>query len=89
MLLSVALILGLLSLATAQIGNYAFIGCYNEPPNDRVFSIHYADDTMAVEECFSYCGGVTQYWGLEYGREVCLAIHPFPVPTDMTIVLVW
>ncbi|KAK1239930.1 hypothetical protein MKX08_007372 [Trichoderma sp. CBMAI-0020] len=51
------------------VNNYDFQGCWAEPPNDRaIIDQMYANDSMTLESCATFCKGFT-YFGTEYGRE--------------------
>lgn len=51
------------------VNNYNFQGCWDEPPNDRaIIDQTYANDSMTLESCATFCNGFT-YFGTEYGRE--------------------
>lgn len=51
------------------VGDYTFVGCQTEATSGRALSGKaYADDTMTLELCATYCSGFT-YFGTEYGRE--------------------
>ncbi|KAL2179114.1 uncharacterized protein P884DRAFT_239711 [Thermothelomyces heterothallicus CBS 202.75] len=52
------------------VGDYTFVGCQTEAATGRALSGKevYADDSMTLEKCATYCAGFT-YFGAEYGRE--------------------
>lgn len=51
------------------VGAYVAQGCWTPPPNDRVVSDKaFADDTLTLETCATFCDGF-EYFGAEYGRE--------------------
>ena len=51
---------------------YAFAGCWAEPENTRALTaVSYATGAMTLEYCAANCAGLYEYWGVEYGREVC------------------
>ena len=54
------------------IGNYVPLGCYTEPVGGKILPTEFATDSMTYEQCGSFCAGKYKYFGLEYGREVCL-----------------
>lgn len=60
---------------TASVAPYTFVGCWTEPENARALTaISYATDAMTLEYCAANCAGLYEYWGVEYGREVCPAL---------------
>jgi len=60
-----------LSKAVSSTIPYEYVGCWAEPSNVRALTtVSYASDSMSLEYCEGYCGGVYEYWGVEYGREV-------------------
>jgi len=64
---------GKLSKAATNAIPYEYVGCWAEPSNARALAtVSYASDSMTLEYCAGYCGGVYEYWGVEYGREVNL-----------------
>jgi hypothetical protein len=51
------------------VGAYTFVGCQTEATAGRALSEKsYADDSMTLDSCASYCSGFT-YFGTEYSRE--------------------
>ncbi|PMD35530.1 WSC-domain-containing protein [Hyaloscypha variabilis F] len=61
---------GKLSKAATNAIPYEYVGCWAEPSNARALAtVSYASDSMTLEYCAGYCGGVYEYWGVEYGRE--------------------
>ncbi|KAB5511496.1 WSC domain-containing protein [Coniochaeta sp. 2T2.1] len=49
--------------------NWQFQGCFTEATSMRALSDNtYADDTMTLESCATFCGNY-KYFGVEYGRE--------------------
>jgi hypothetical protein len=57
----------------APVGKYNPIGCYAEPAGGRALTPGaYANDSMTAEMCGALCGPKYQYFGMEYGREVCI-----------------
>jgi hypothetical protein len=58
--------------ATAPVQGYDYVGCYTDNVGGRTFSAKdTAHDAMTIEKCAAFCSGYT-WFGLEYGREVCL-----------------
>ncbi|KAI0154753.1 putative glyoxal oxidase [Xylariaceae sp. FL1272] len=53
------------------VANYIWYGCRTEATNARALGLYtYADDTMTLETCQTFCSGKkTTYFGTEYGRE--------------------
>ncbi|POR35238.1 Putative fungistatic metabolite [Tolypocladium paradoxum] len=51
------------------VGGYKMVSCWTEGNNTRALDgISFANDTMTLEKCMTYCGAYV-YWGTEYGRE--------------------
>lgn len=51
------------------VGPYSFVGCWTEGTDVRALSDDsYADDSMTLESCASFCSGYV-YFGTEYGDE--------------------
>jgi hypothetical protein len=56
---------------TVSVASYAFVGCWAEPENARALTdVSYATGAMTLEYCAANCGGLYEYWGVKYGREV-------------------
>lgn len=58
-------------IAQRDIAGYDTLGCYTEATTRRALSDKsYFDDQLTLELCQTACQGYN-YFGVEYGREVC------------------
>jgi iron transport multicopper oxidase len=65
-----------------SVGAYFYVGCYSEATTGRALtSKSYANDSMTIESCASFCMGYT-WWGVEYARE-CKSFNRLVIITDI------